>query len=141
MSTLFSDLFRVEQLDSARYDRVARIQAQCTTTADIALTLDINTELFPVQVGETLTVALASSLSLDGEAPASKSWRPPRANESSLADEYQYVMYGTVYKFTEAGGDKLAMYVSFGGLLMCLEGSHRHLSSLKQEHIYLLIRR
>lgn len=33
-----------------------------------------------------------------------------------------------------------AVYVSFGGLLLCLEGGYRHLSSLKQENVYLLMR-
>lgn len=141
MSTQFSELFRIESVDKGRYDRVARIQATCTASSDITLLLDVNTDLLPVTVGETLTIALASSLSLDGEAGATRSWRPPKPDEKSLADDYQYVMHGTVYKFTESTGDKLAMYASFGGLLMCLEGSHRHLANLKQEHIYLLVRR
>lgn len=34
-----------------------------------------------------------------------------------------------------------SVYISFGGLLLCLEGGYRNLSSLKQENIYLLMRR
>lgn len=141
MSTLFSEQFRVDHLDPGTYDRVARIQAQCVGSSDISLMLDINTELYPVQIGETLTVAIAVTLNLDGDARATKSWRPPRPNERSLADDFQYVMHGTVYKFAESGGDKLSLYASFGGLLLCLEGNHRHLAPLRQGHIYLLIRR
>lgn len=140
-SLLFSDLFRIESLDPGKYDRVTRIEAQSTTNLDLQLTLDINTELYQVQKGETLTVAIAGSL---GEANPSRSWRPPRAGETSLADDYEYVMHGKVYKFTESekgDKDRLALYASFGGLLLSLEGNYGHLAALKQEEIYLLIRR
>lgn len=140
-NVLFSDLFRIESLDPGKYDRVTRIEAQSTTNAGLQLTLDINTELYQVQQGETVTVAIASSL---GETNPSRSWRPPRAGEASLADNYEYVMHGKVYKFTESdknSKDRLAMYASFGGLLLSLEGSYKDLVSLKQEQIYLLIRR
>lgn len=140
-NVLFSDLFRIESLDAGKYDRVARIEAQSTTNPDLQLTLDINTELYRVQKGETLTVTVASSL---GDANSSRSWRPPRAGEVSLADDYEYVMHGKVYKFTESDKedkDRLALYASFGGLLLSLEGNYRHLAPLKQEEIYLLIRR
>jgi len=140
-NVLFTDLFRIESLDQGKYDRVTRIEAQSTTNADLQLSLDINTELYQVQQGETLTIAIASSL---GDANSSRSWRPPRAGETSLADEYDYVMHGKVYKFTDSetgDKDRLAMYASFGGLLLSLEGGYRHLAALKQEQIYLLIRR
>lgn len=140
MSTLFSELFRIESVDKGRYDRAARLQGTCIAAADVVLTIDVNTDLFPVTAGETITLALANTLSPDGEAPA-RSWRPPKAGEKSLADDFDYVMQGTVYKFSETANDKLALYASFGGLLMSLEGSHRHLGALKQEQIFVLIRR
>ena len=89
-----------------------------------------------------MTITLASSLSLEeaSESQAPGSWRPPKQGERSLADDYDYVMYGTVYKFEEGSDDKISVYVSFGGLLLCLEGGYRNLSSLKQENIYLLMR-
>ncbi len=37
--------------------------------------------------------------------------------------------------------DSSSVYVSFGGLLLCLQGGYRNLSNLKQENIYLLLRR
>lgn len=69
------------------------------------------------------------------------SWRPPKRGDRSLADDYDYVMFGTVYKFEESqDNDKMAVYISFGGLLMRLEGGYRSLSNLKQENAYILIR-
>lgn len=64
-----------------------------------------------------------------------------KADDRSLADDYDYVMYGTVYKFEESSDtDKMSVYISFGGLLMRLEGGYRSLSNLKQENAYILIR-
>lgn len=46
-----------------------------------------------------------------------------------------------VYKFDEGVGDEVTAYVSFGGLLMALTGSYRHISRVTVgEYIYLLIR-
>jgi DNA-directed RNA polymerase I, II, and III subunit RPABC3 len=109
-STLFDDIFKVTSVESNRYDRVSRITAQSTTSTDIHLTLDINSELFPVVKGNSLTLAIAQTLSIDGEDSASapiSGWREPRPGDRSLADDYDYVMYGTVYKFDEAAGDKM----------------------------------
>lgn len=143
-NTLFDDIFNITDVDSARYNKVSRIVGSSTTSSDIKITLDINSDLFPVKTNDSLTITLASSLSLEEDSnpqTSTTSWRPPKSGEKSLADDYDYVMYGTVYKFEESADDKIAVYVSFGGLLLCLEGGYRNLSSLKQENIYLLIRR
>ncbi|KAK9451399.1 uncharacterized protein V1518DRAFT_408455 [Limtongia smithiae] len=141
---LFDDLFTVATLDDKRYDRVSRITASSNTSRDIHLTLDLNTELFPVSVGEILSLAIAKSLALDGDVAAStlsSGWREPKPGERGLADDYDYVMYGTVYKFEEGKSDNIAVYISFGGLLLCLEGGYKKLAALKQENVYLLVRR
>ena len=145
-NTLFDDIFQVLEVDPGRYNRIARIEATSTTQDNCKLTLDINTELFPVQPQEQLTVTIASSLSIEGEDYAevsgtTRSWRPPQPGERSIADDYDYVMYGTAYRFEEVNKDLIAVYYSFGGLLMRLEGNYRTLNNLKQENAYLLIRR
>ncbi|KAH3673640.1 hypothetical protein WICMUC_003543 [Wickerhamomyces mucosus] len=143
-TTLFDDIFTITEVDAARYNRVARIVGNSTTSSDIKITFDINSDLYPIKVNDSLTITLASSLSLEGEDNSfinNGSWRPPKAGERSLADDYEYVMYGTVYKFEEGANDKIAVYVSFGGLLLSLEGGYRSLSNLKQSNVYLLIRR
>lgn len=153
-STLFDDIFNVESVDSARYDRVSRVIANSTSTEDTKITFDINHELFPLIVNDTLTITLAKSLNIEEEegddnmngdfsTSANGSWRPPKPNQSSLMNDYDYVMHGTVYKFEEGKGsdDKISVYCSFGGLLMCLEGNYRNLSNLKQENLYILMRK
>lgn len=139
---LFEDMFNVDSIDSARYNKVSRITGQSSTSQDIKITLDINSELFPVRDNDSLTIMLASSLGNESSMLTSNgSWRPPKSNDRSLADDYDYVMYGTVYKFEEnSNNDKMSVYISFGGLLMCLEGGYRSLSNLKQENAYILIR-
>ncbi|KAK9389720.1 hypothetical protein V1515DRAFT_594295 [Lipomyces mesembrius] len=140
---LFDDLFTITTLDNKRYDRVARITATSNSSSDIHLTLDVNTELFPISTGEILSVAIAKTLATESSSTGTSSsgWREPKPGERGLADDYDYVMYGTVYKFEEGKNDNIAVYVSFGGLLLCLEGGYKKLASLKQENVYLLIRR
>lgn len=143
-STLFDDVFTVSEVDPGRYNKVSRIEASSTTQEQCKLSLDINTDLFPVQPQEQLTVTIASSLTGEtnsGDASATRSWRPPPPGERSLADDYDYVMYGMAYKFEEVSKDLIAVYYSFGGLLMRLEGNYRSLNNVKQENAYLLIRR
>lgn len=140
MSTaLFDDIFSITSTDAGKYAKVVRITAQ-STAGPTKLTLDVNSELFPCQQGDAFTLALAKSLSLDGEdEQAAQSWRP---QGRSLMDDYDYVMHGTVYKFQDQGaGENVQVYVSFGGLLLCLEGEYRTLAGLKQENLYLLMRR
>jgi DNA-directed RNA polymerase I, II, and III subunit RPABC3 len=140
---LFEDSFVVESADPGRYTKVVRITGNSSTQSDIKITLDINSELFPVKSNDSLTIVLASILGNESSMLTSNgSWRPPKNDDRSLADDYDYVMYGTVYKFEEnSGDDKMSVYISFGGLLMCLQGGYRSLSNLKQENAYILIRR
>ncbi|CAH00475.1 DNA-directed RNA polymerase core subunit RPB8 [Kluyveromyces lactis] len=143
-SALFDDVFTVQEVDTGRYNKVSRIEAQSTSQESCKLTLDINSELFPIKTQDQLAVMITTSLQLDGsEEPQGTSWRAPPAGTRSLADDYDYVMYGTAYKFEEVKGNKdlLAVYYSFGGLLMRLEGNYRLLNNLKQENAYLLCRK
>jgi DNA-directed RNA polymerases I, II, and III subunit RPABC3 len=105
-SQLFEDNFIVHAVDQSKYDRAARLSARSLDN-QTALTLDINTELFPCREGETLQVVLATTLALDGTKDDDKGWRDVAkgtGEESTLADMFDYVCYGKTYKF-EDGGD------------------------------------
>jgi hypothetical protein len=78
------------------------------------LTLDYNTELFPLQAGQNVVLALASSLSRDpvgsqeatGEEDRDRDvWRPDGKGRRGFEDEYDYVMYGRVYRFDPGTGE------------------------------------
>ncbi|RYP51868.1 hypothetical protein DL768_002836 [Monosporascus sp. mg162] len=153
---LFEDTFTVTDYDQSKYDRVARITGTSTDN-QTELKLDINIELFPCHVGETLQGVLATSLSLDGnrdgdgsDAPGAegKGWRDvrnaggPGGEESTLADMYDYVCHGKIYKFEDGSdGQTIRAYISFGGLLMMLEGPYKKLTPLRVENTYLLVKK
>lgn len=96
---------------------------------------------------------LASSLSIDDSSTnldpssstgeeAAPSWRLDSTKSMGLADDYEYVMYGKVYKFDGQAAERVTAYASFGGLLMALKGDYRHLSAVTVgENIYLLARK
>jgi DNA-directed RNA polymerase I, II, and III subunit RPABC3 len=108
---LFDESFTITTLDHAKYDRVGRFGA---TSADsqTVMTLDINTELYPCAIGETLHCVLATSLALDGTKDDGKGWRDVGRNvagaEPNLADMFDYVCHGKIYKF-EDGEDGQTM--------------------------------
>lgn len=66
-STLFDDIFNIESVDAARYDRVSRVIANSTSSNDTKITLDINHELFPVNESDSITITLAKTLSIDDD--------------------------------------------------------------------------
>ncbi|KAL7753838.1 DNA-directed RNA polymerases I, II, and III subunit RPABC3 [Sorochytrium milnesiophthora] len=141
---LFSDIFIANTVDKdgKKFDRVSRLTGR-SENYDVQVVLDFNNELYPLAVNERFTLSLATTLSLDPtQAAKHESWHEKGAGEArDLSDEYDYVCHGRVYKFEEVA-DKVAVYVSYGGLLMCLEGEYRHLQSFsKGENVYLLMRK
>ena len=75
------------------------------------LTLDYNVELYPLKVGESFSLVLASSLvrpgttgeetTGDGEnkQPDVEFWRPGGRGKKGIEQDYEYVMYGRIYRF------------------------------------------
>lgn len=104
-SQLFEDTFNITAINSQKYDRVSRLVGQ-SVDGTVAMTLDINHELYPVAVGENVQLLMASTLNLDGT-KEEKGWRELSRTESTLADMYDYVCYGKVYKFDDGEGDNL----------------------------------
>ncbi|KFY02627.1 hypothetical protein O988_02003, partial [Pseudogymnoascus sp. VKM F-3808] len=105
--SLFDEHFTITASDHSKYDRVSRISAT-SQDSQTTFTLDINTELFPCVVGEPLHMVLASTLSLDGSKDDNKGWRDVgrsgQGGEATLADLFDYVCHGKIYKF-EDGDD------------------------------------
>ena len=105
---LFEDHFSITSADPQKYDRVARIVGH-SPDHSVEMTLDINTDVYPIQPGETVTMLLASTLNLDGTKDDEKGWREPKPGEAGLADMFDYVCHGKIYRFEENKDDK--MYV------------------------------
>ncbi|KAF1919830.1 hypothetical protein BDU57DRAFT_442397 [Ampelomyces quisqualis] len=142
---LFEETFTITSINADKYDRVSRLHG-ASADAALTFTLDINHELFPCAVGESINLVLATTLALDGTTKegAETSWRTvSRQGAATLADLFDYVCYGKNYKFEDADGasETAKYYASFGGLLLYIEGPYRKLNGLKIDEIYMLVKR
>ena len=99
-ATLYEDNFEITTVLDQTYDRVARVMGT-SGNSDTSLTLDINSELYPLQTGEHVNMLIATTLNLDGTRDE-RGWRE-RPGEETLANHYDYVCYGKVYKHHDPG--------------------------------------
>ncbi|KAF1993370.1 UDP-glucose 4-epimerase Gal10 [Amniculicola lignicola CBS 123094] len=138
-SQLFDEVFQITSINNDKYDRVSRVYGT-STDSTITMSLDINHELFPVQLGDNVSLVLASTLNLDGSKDEGKGWREPK--EATLADMYEYVCHGKVYRFDEGdNGETVKMYASFGGLLLYMEAPYKKVTSCRVEYLYMLCKK
>ncbi|CAN6459423.1 unnamed protein product [Victoria cruziana] len=141
---LFEDIFTLTRInpDGKKFDKVSRIEAR-SEQFDMFMLLDVNTEIYPLKVDDKFTMVLASTLNLDGSADSGYFMQGSR---KTLADKFEYVMHGKLYKISEEGSGanvKLEIYVSFGGLLMLLQGDPTsNLSNFQlDQRLFLLMRK
>ncbi|KAL5210742.1 hypothetical protein ABZP36_006365 [Zizania latifolia] len=140
--SLFEDIFVVSRLhtDGKKFDRVTRIEAR-SEQFDMYMQLDVATDVYPLDVGNKFTMVLVPTLNLDGT-PDNGFFT--QAGRKTLADKYEYVMHGKLYKISEdtSGEDaKVEIYASFGGLLMMLKGDPSSASRFElDQRLFLLMR-
>ncbi|KAJ7456680.1 hypothetical protein FB451DRAFT_1098904 [Mycena latifolia] len=157
-SIVFDDIFTINAIDKEgkKFDRVSRLYAH-SKNYDMELTLDYNIELFPLQKDQSFALALASSLARgstqqsasgvdatteDADDKDRDVWRPDGKGRRGLEEDYEYVMYGKVYKFDSGTSEHVTAYASFGGLLLSLTGSFRHMTSIVLgDPVYVLMRK
>jgi DNA-directed RNA polymerase I, II, and III subunit RPABC3 len=59
-----------------------------------------------------------------------------------MKENYDYVMYGKIFKRLESENDIINIFASFGGLIMRLHGKSENLKDLTNNlRIYLLMKR
>ncbi|XP_003696246.1 DNA-directed RNA polymerases I, II, and III subunit RPABC3 isoform X1 [Apis florea] len=110
------------------------------------LILDINSWLYPMELGDKFRLVLATTLREDGY-PDGGEWNATEQEGGSRADSFEYVMSGMVYRIEgdEASNEpssRLSAYVSFGGLLMRLQGDANNLHGFEiDQHMYLLMKK
>ena len=141
---LYEDMFLVQDKDpeGKRFDKVSRLVCQ-SVSMDTKLFLDVNTDIYPVEDGQRLQVMLASTLNLDGT-PMDESFDPAVLVRPTLADKFEYVMHGRIFKCVEdkSAARVISVFISFGGLMMMLKGDVRTLAGLELDHrVFLLVRR
>eukprot|EP01117_Protostelium_nocturnum_P017077 TRINITY_DN6886_c0_g1_i1.p1 TRINITY_DN6886_c0_g1~~TRINITY_DN6886_c0_g1_i1.p1 ORF type:complete len:146 (+),score=47.24 TRINITY_DN6886_c0_g1_i1:72-509(+) len=141
-SVLFEDIFEFKEIDKdgKKFDRVSRVTGT-SENYEMELVLDINVDIYPVEVSTKFSLVLASTLNLDGT-PDDGVFDP--SGKKTLADKYDYVMYGKVFKYAEekSPSTKISVFISYGGLLMMLKGDPRNLQGIDLDtRIYLLLRK
>jgi DNA-directed RNA polymerase I, II, and III subunit RPABC3 len=96
-----------------------------------------------MELGDKFRLTLATTLQEDGR-PASAEYIQAEI-EGSRAESYEYVMYGQVYRIEgddSEASSRLSAFVSFGGLLMRLQGDANNLHGFEvDQKIYLLMKK
>ncbi|XP_071454211.1 DNA-directed RNA polymerases I, II, and III subunit RPABC3 isoform X2 [Hetaerina americana] len=124
--------------------RVSRLHCE-SESFKMDLILDINTWLYPMELGDKFRLVLATTLREDGY-PDGGEWNPIES-EGSRADSFEYVMYGSIYRIegddsSSESSSRLAAYVSYGGLLMRLQGDANNLHGFEvDQNLYLLMKK
>ncbi|GFS45956.1 DNA-directed RNA polymerases II and V subunit 8A like [Actinidia chinensis var. chinensis] len=139
---LLEDIFRVDAVDpdGKKFDRVSRIVAT-GERYNWTMQLDVNTEIYSLHVGEKFMMVLVSTLNLDGT-PDSGYYT--QGGRKTLADKFEYVMHGKLYRISDASGPNLEveMCISFGGLLMLLKGDPSGAQKFElDQKLFILIRK
>ncbi|KAG1885738.1 RNA polymerase I [Suillus subluteus] len=145
-SIVFDDIFTTDAIDKDGKNSIEVRVYSCATlftlsrlyarskNYDMDLTLDYNIELFPLVNGDSFAMAFASSLSRDGGAPT--------ADGEDKDRDFDFTRWSQVYKFDTGSSDIVTAYASFGGLLLSITGSYRHLTNVVLgDPVYVLLRK
>ena len=138
---VFNDTFKVTAVDpdGKKFDRGSRLV--CTgNTYGMKLTIDVHSEFFRCKTDDQIVMSLNTTIKPNGEASADY-YEPPKG--PTLLDDYEYAMHGQVFHFEDKEENNVAVYVSYGGLLMRLEGNRRDINSgiKKNAKLYCLLRK
>ena len=110
------------------------------TNYDVQLIVDVN-DVFEANINDQLHIVLADTLNLDGT-PTPDRYDPSIFSQPTLADKFDYVMHGKVFKFKPEEGQKASVIISFGGLLLFIKAEPRILSRIKLDsNVFLLMRK
>ena len=102
--------------------------------------LDINSEIYPLEVGSSYAIVLAKSIEENGKAKANEfDYEYTLNKKNTLMDKYEYVMRGRVFQFSSdkkrngdnSEQDSLCISISFGGLLLDISNLKRDVGSGK----------
>uniref|UniRef100_A0A8C3F8Y5 DNA-directed RNA polymerases I, II, and III subunit RPABC3 n=1 Tax=Chrysemys picta bellii TaxID=8478 RepID=A0A8C3F8Y5_CHRPI len=120
---LFEDIFDVKDIDpeGKKFDRVSRLHCE-SESFKMDLILDVNIQIYPVDLGDKFRLVIASTLYEDGTLDDGE--YNPTDDRPSRADQFEYVMYGKVYRIegdetsTEAATRLRLSQTSRAGLIL-----------------------
>ena len=153
----FEDTLEVKSIDKDAkiFDKIQRVEG-ITRDTHCYITMDINSEIYPMKVGTSYSILLAKSI-YDSE-PKNFQYELFSNTKNTLIDKYDYVMCGKVFQFSKdkkkegdnGDLDTLSISASFGGLLFQISGLKRDEKTGKpiffeninlDQTIYLLIKK
>mmetsp|Transcript_25192 Transcript_25192/g.37077 ORF Transcript_25192/g.37077 Transcript_25192/m.37077 type:complete len:147 (-) Transcript_25192:21-461(-) len=138
---LFETDFSVQNKDlgGKKFDRVSRFQLE-SMNKDVVVVVDIATSLYPIQVNDRVTLGLCSTVNDDGT-PSDGTYDQTK-KLSAEAQNSEYIMHGRVFKYKYHEDNRVSIYISFGGLLMCIRGHQTKLLNIEPDSaVYLLMKR
>lgn len=97
---LFEDIFNVKDMDpeGKKFDRVSRLHCE-SESFKMDLILDINSWIYPMELGDKFRLVLATTLRADGYPDSGPNDWSPIESEGSRADSFEYVMSGEYMNF------------------------------------------
>ena len=113
---LFQDILEIREIDTenCNFEKVSRIVGQ-TETNDVAIDLDVNTQIYPIGEHDRLNLCLSATLQRDGK---KETGYFDQSNTDTLANDFEYVMSGKAYEIKKQGKKNVVVNISFGGLLL-----------------------
>ncbi|XP_022863601.1 DNA-directed RNA polymerases II, IV and V subunit 8B-like isoform X1 [Olea europaea var. sylvestris] len=142
----FDEIIKVIGIDDKRYEKVSRIEAQ-SEDEDVYLELDVHSQLYRMLQGEKFRMVVSHTLNADGSAVTG---HISEGKQKSLADKFEYVMHGLLYKMSEdkekqndgSNTVKVVVYISFGGLQLMLKGDPLKMHKFRlDQRLFLLLRK
>ncbi|XP_037492973.1 LOW QUALITY PROTEIN: DNA-directed RNA polymerases II and V subunit 8A [Jatropha curcas] len=134
------DIIIVDSMDK-KFDKVSRIEAH-SERLEMQITLDVNTEIYPsIKIKDKFALLITPTLHADGTGDTGYYIQ---GKEGSIADKFEYIMYGKLYKITEEGlgaDVKAELFISFGGLLLDMKGNPDYVTEFQLDHKYYLCMR
>ena len=153
---LLEDFFTVLEVDN-QFEKVSRVRSH-SHVHQLQCELDINTDIYPITVGERFSIALSLSLEYSKDqdvkieeliaqphTQGGQRYDPTVLSRPTLLNHYEYVMFGRVYgcDVEDASvSNEASVFISFGGLLMHLKGPKEVLKNIRLDlQVYLLMTR
>ena len=123
---IFEDVVEIKYIDRQAkiFDKVQRCEGT-TKDGNYDVAMDINSEIYPMKVGECYSLNLATSID-NSKNTKEFNFELFSKSKNTLLDKYEYVMCGKVFQFSnDKEKDTLSISISFGGLLFQISGLKR----------------
>ena len=123
---VFEEVLEIKSIDKdvKIFDKVQRCEGM-TRDTNYEISMDINSEIYPMKVGASYTILLVKSIYDSKPTPKNFEYDLFSNTKNTIIDNFDYVMCGKVFQFSSdkkrdgdnSEPDTLSISISFGGLL------------------------